>query len=386
MPMAPRGVRVRRGPVPPVPSSPSLLSERPSRVSAEPCSPQGRSPPEQERRMSPPGRVTAAGDLPAVPGQRTVGARTRQGGARCLSTDAHVRHPHPKRYTRCLTTFEDDPDQCDPPCRQNVPGRAEAGSTRRRSSIAPTGSTTCCGGWRRRHLRGAAQKTNEEVGPRAAVKVLLAARDEGPYVRRLATEAQIIQGSLTPHRAVPRLRAPVRALALPADPLRRRREPPRPHAQGGHPVRSGGLCRGPTDLLRPRQGTRARNRPPRPQARERAAGSTGRSGRRAPRAGGRLRHREGAGRPGRRQHPGGGLRRNAPVRSPEQFVGAVSEAADVYGVGALYFTMARHVVRRRPLGRGPAALTEHLPPTVVRDQDPPDDVARMNAVMPSPCG
>lgn len=33
----------------------------------------------------------------------------------------------------------------------------------------------------------------EEIGPRLALKVLFASRDEGPYLRRLATEAQIIQ-------------------------------------------------------------------------------------------------------------------------------------------------------------------------------------------------
>lgn len=100
--------------------------------------------------------------------------------------------------SRCLNTFEQDLDACaNLACRRKRPSRgwgqifAEGDvfdrNYRIHKMLAVGGAGVTYMG---RELDHGGE---EEVGPRLAIKVLLAARDQGPYVRRLATEAQIIQ-------------------------------------------------------------------------------------------------------------------------------------------------------------------------------------------------
>ncbi len=103
------------------------------------------------------------------------------------------------RYcSRCLTTFTNDVDRCpNLSCRTVRPQAGwgellEAGETidrtyriRQRLAIGGAGVT---------YLAREIGAKNEEIGPLLAVKVLYQQRDQGPYLRRLATEAQILQG------------------------------------------------------------------------------------------------------------------------------------------------------------------------------------------------
>ncbi len=103
------------------------------------------------------------------------------------------------RYcSRCLTTFTNDVERCpNLSCRSVRPAPGwgellEAGETidrtykiRQRLAIGGAGVT---------YLAREIGTKNDEVGPLLAVKVLYQQRDQGQYLRRLATEAQILQG------------------------------------------------------------------------------------------------------------------------------------------------------------------------------------------------
>ncbi len=103
------------------------------------------------------------------------------------------------RYcSRCLTTFTIDGDRCpNLTCKTVRPQSGwgeilESGETidrtyriRQRLAIGGAGVT---------YLAREIGNKGDEVGPLLAVKVLYQQRDQGPYLRRLATEAQILQG------------------------------------------------------------------------------------------------------------------------------------------------------------------------------------------------
>jgi serine/threonine protein kinase len=99
---------------------------------------------------------------------------------------------------RCLTTFPGDVERCpNLACRAGKPtvGWAvlmEAGNlidrtyrVQRRLAIGGAGVT---------YLGREIDAAGRETGPHLAIKVLYQQRDAGPYLRRLATEAQILQG------------------------------------------------------------------------------------------------------------------------------------------------------------------------------------------------
>lgn len=107
--------------------------------------------------------------------------------------------PQRTRYcSRCLTTFPNDVDRCpNLSCRavRPAPGWGEllepgevidrTYRVRQRLAIGGAGVT---------YLAREVGPRDDEVGPLLAVKVLYQQRDQGPYLRRLATEAQILQG------------------------------------------------------------------------------------------------------------------------------------------------------------------------------------------------
>jgi serine/threonine-protein kinase len=106
--------------------------------------------------------------------------------------------PRTRYCSRCLTTFVSDGERCpNLGCRS---ARPTAGwgellddgelidrtyRVHRRLAIGGAGVT---------YLGRELAESGEEVGPLLAVKVLYQQRDQGPYLRRLATEAQILQG------------------------------------------------------------------------------------------------------------------------------------------------------------------------------------------------
>jgi serine/threonine protein kinase len=109
------------------------------------------------------------------------------------------------RYcSRCLTTFPLDAPRCpNLGCRSVRPNAGwgellEAGEVLDRTyrihcrlAIGGAGAT---------YLAGELGPDGQtEVGPRVAVKVLYQQRDQGSYLRRLSTEAQILQGMNHPH-------------------------------------------------------------------------------------------------------------------------------------------------------------------------------------------
>jgi serine/threonine-protein kinase len=107
--------------------------------------------------------------------------------------------PRTRYCSRCLTTFEGEADRCpNLGCRAGRPavGWGELMGpgdlidrtyrVRKLLAIGGAGVTYLAG-------EVGADGTSE-VGPALAVKVLYQQRDQGPYLRRLATEAQILQG------------------------------------------------------------------------------------------------------------------------------------------------------------------------------------------------
>jgi len=106
--------------------------------------------------------------------------------------------PRTRYCSRCLTTFVNDPDRCtNLGCRGVRPqaGWGELLDTgdlidrtyriHQRLAIGGAGVT---------YLVRETHDDGKETGPPLAVKVLYQQRDQGPYLRRLATEAQILQG------------------------------------------------------------------------------------------------------------------------------------------------------------------------------------------------
>lgn len=115
---------------------------------------------------------------------------------------ADVQGPRTRYCSRCLTTFQGDEERCpNLGCRSGRPGTGwgellEPGETidrtyrvHRRLAVGGAGVT---------YLTREIGPAGDEVGPLLAVKLLYQQRDQGPYLRRLATEAQILQGLAHP--------------------------------------------------------------------------------------------------------------------------------------------------------------------------------------------
>jgi len=298
-----------------------------------------------------------------------------------------------KHYcSRCLTTFAEDLDQCpNLSCRRKRSSRGWGvifsegdlfdRTYRIHKMLAVGGAGVTYVG---RELDG----NDEEVGPRIAIKVLLAARDQGPYVRRLATEAQIIQELDHPnivqylgfvHRAghSPYLLTRFESGGSLLDHMRR---------VGTLTVKQAALVgrqicwalekAHERDIvhrdLKPENVLLTRVVGPDEDPVVRVAdfgiakvqGSLGTNLTRV-----------------------GAFVGTPHYAAPEQFVGgAVTEAADVYAVGALlYFTMtAKHVVRfadRIDPEDGFQLLCDNLPPKLERPAESPDAVRRMQEVL-----
>lgn len=227
-----------------------------------------------------------------------------------------------------------------------------------------------------------------ETGPQLALKILLAARDQGPYVRRLATEAQIIQELDHPnivqylgfvHRSghSPYLITRFEAGGSLLDHMQR---------VGTLSVKQAAvvgrqICRAlekghergivhrdlkPENVLLSKP-VSASEDPVIRVADFGIAKVTGSLGSGITRVGTFV------GTPN--------------YAAPEQFVGgAVSEMADVYSVGALLFfcMTARHVISvadRLDPDDSFQLLCDSLPAVVRRDQDPAEDVRRVNQVL-----
>ena len=294
--------------------------------------------------------------------------------------------------SRCLTTFAEDVEQCpNLACRRKRPGRgwgtifAEGDlfdrTYRIHKMLAVGGAGVTYVG---RELDG----SDEEVGPRIAIKVLLAARDQGPYVRRLATEAQIIQELDHPnivqylgfvHRAghSPYLLTRFESGGSLLDHMRRVGTlSVKQAAMVGRQICWALEKAHERDIvhrdLKPENVllTREVGADEDPVVRvadfgiAKVQGSLGTNLTRV-----------------------GAFVGTPHYAAPEQFVGgAVTEAADVYALGALlYFTMtARHVVRfadRVDPEDGFQLLCDSLPPTLERPSDDPDAVRRMQAIL-----
>ena len=298
-----------------------------------------------------------------------------------------------KHYcSRCLTTFSEDVEQCpNLACRRKKPAHgwgiifAEGDLFDRTYRIH---QMLAVGGAGVTYVARELDGDDQEVGPRIAIKVLLAARDQGPYVRRLATEAQIIQELDHPnivqylgfvHRAghSPYLLTRFESGGSLLDHMRR---------VGTLTVKQAALVgrqicwalekAHEKDIvhrdLKPENVllTRAVEVHEDPVIRvadfgiAKVQGSLGSNLTRV-----------------------GAFVGTPHYAAPEQFVGgAVTKAADVYGVGALlYFTMtAKHVVRfadRIDPEDGFQLLCDNLPPRLERPADPPDAVRRMQAVL-----
>ena len=298
-----------------------------------------------------------------------------------------------KHYcSRCLTTFAEDLDQCpNLACRRKRPSRGwgvifadgdvfdRTYRIHRMLAVGGAGVT-----YLGRELDG----SDEQVGPRIAIKVLLAARDQGPYVRRLATEAQIIQELDHPnivqylgfvHRSghSPYLLTRFEAGGSLLDHMRR---------VGTLTVKQAALVgrqicwalekAHERDIvhrdLKPENVLLTRVVEPDEDPVVRVAdfgiakvqGSLGTNLTRV-----------------------GAFVGTPHYAAPEQFVGgAVTEAADVYAVGALlYFTMtAKHVVRfadRIDPEDGFQLLCDNLPPRLERPMEHPDAIRRMQKVL-----
>ena len=294
--------------------------------------------------------------------------------------------------SRCLTTFSADESQCpNLACRRKKPSRgwgvifSEGDVFDRTYNIH---KMLAVGGAGVTYLARELDGAGEETGPRVAIKVLLAARDQGPYVRRLATEAQIIQELDHPnivqylgfvHRAghSPYLLTRFEAGGSLLDHMRR---------VGTLSVRQTALVgrqicwalekgheRGIVHRdLKPENVLLTRAVPLGDDPVVRVADF------------GIAKVRGGLGSNLTRV---GAFVGTPHYAAPEQFVGgSVTEAADVYATGALlYFTMtARHVVKfadRLDPEDGFQLLCDSLPPKIVRPDDDAEDIRRMDAVL-----
>jgi serine/threonine protein kinase len=105
--------------------------------------------------------------------------------------------------SRCLTSFNVDPEQCpNLACRRSRPadgwGRIQSsGETFDRSYQIH--KLLAMGGGGITYLVRELNEDDEEFGPKLAIKALFAEREQGSYLRRLATEAQILQEMNHPH-------------------------------------------------------------------------------------------------------------------------------------------------------------------------------------------
>ncbi len=296
------------------------------------------------------------------------------------------------RYcSRCLTTFEEDQERC--------PNLA----CRRPRPAAGWGRMFGPGDLFDRHYRihnllalGGAGVTylarevggdGEEIGPRLALKVLFASRDEGPYLRRLATEAQIIQ-ELNHANIVQYLGFVHRAGHSPylvtrfesggslLDHIKR---------VGSMPVRQAALvARQVCWALDKAHGMGIVHRDLKPEnvLLSRVVGPDEDPVVRVADFGiAKVQGALGS------QTRVGAFVGTPQYAAPEQFIGGnPSAATDVYGVGALiYFCcMVSSVVRfadRLDPEEGHQLLVDALPPTVLRSHDDPEDVRRLNRIL-----
>jgi serine/threonine protein kinase len=296
--------------------------------------------------------------------------------------------------SRCLTSFQADVEQCpNLGCQKKRPTRgwgAILGAGEAFDRNYRIHRMLAMGGAGVTYTARELGPDGDEVGPVLAIKVLLAARDQGPYVRRLATEAQIIQtldhpnivqylgfvhrsghspyllthyeegGSLLDHmRRVGVL--PVRRAAVVGRQICAALE--KAHERGiihrdlkpENVLLTAPVAIGDDPVIRVADFGIAK-----------VQGGVGSSLTRV-----------------------GAFVGTPHYASPEQFVsGAITEAADVYGVGALLFftMMARHVIRfadRLDPEESFQLLCDSLPPKVERPTDDPVDVERMNRVLAS---
>jgi serine/threonine-protein kinase len=97
----------------------------------------------------------------------------------------------------CLTTFFDDPDACpNLGCSDTRPAQgwgALLGPGDLLDRHYAVERVLAVGGAGLTYLAREADASGEPTGPRLAIKVLYTARDTGPFLRRLANEAQILQ-------------------------------------------------------------------------------------------------------------------------------------------------------------------------------------------------
>ena len=305
-----------------------------------------------------------------------------------MSTDAP-----PQQYcSRCLTSFATDLDECpNLSCRKKRPAEGwgrilRAGDVLDRTyrvhqmlAVGGAGVTYVA-----RELDGA----GDETGPRVAVKVLLAARDAGPYVRRLATEAQIIQeldhpnivqylGFVHKQGHSPYLITRYEAGGSLLDHLRR---------VGLLSVRQAAVIgRQICQALEKAHGRGIVHRDLKPE--------NVLLTRPVPRTEDPIVRVADFGIAKVQGSLGGGLTRvgafvgTPHYAAPEQFVGgAVTEAADVYSVGALlhFCVTARHVIRfadRLDPEDTFQLLCDSLPPTLTREGEDPLLLGRVNRIL-----
>lgn len=296
------------------------------------------------------------------------------------------------RYcSRCLNTFDEDLERCpNLACRRQRPS---AGWGRmygpgdlfdRHYRIH---NLLALGGAGVTYLAREVGADGEETGPRLALKVLFASRDEGPYLRRLATEAQIIQELNHPnivqylgfvHRSghSPYLVTRFESGGSLLDHIKRVGS--LTVRQSAHIARQ--ICWALEKAhtmgivhrdLKPENVLLSREVGPGEDPVVRVAdfgiakvqGSLG------------------------SQTRVGAFVGTPQYAAPEQFIGGnPSPATDVYGVGALlYFcTTVSSVVRfadRLEPSEGYQLLVDALPPSVVRAQDAPEDVRRLNRIL-----
>lgn len=108
------------------------------------------------------------------------------------------------RYcSRCLTTFQGDPEAC-----PNLACKAKRRKEGWGELLDPGDlldrhyrieRALAIGGAGVTYLGQQVDESNQPIGPKLAIKVLYALRDQGPYLRRLATEAQILQELIHPN-------------------------------------------------------------------------------------------------------------------------------------------------------------------------------------------
>lgn len=106
--------------------------------------------------------------------------------------------PRTRYCSRCLTTFLTDVEGCPNLSCRSVRPHGGWGELLEAGDIIDRNyrilDRLAIGGAGVTYLGRELDAQEREVGPRLAIKLLYQQRDQGPYLRRLATEAQIIQG------------------------------------------------------------------------------------------------------------------------------------------------------------------------------------------------